>query len=200
MTLHPTILHAPAGRTYDICNPGAQPIDLADVADRLARTIRFNGVPGALSVAQHEVLGAEAILAEGGSPHLAALYLHHDDHKFVLGDQARPVANALAMLAPDFQLAWEQLRANWDKAIYTALGLPPPGSWWPRDAEAIAMMNARMTACEARVLFGPRAISSLPAAMRRTPRFESDLRPWPPERAAEQWKLMHRKLTGRSIR
>jgi hypothetical protein len=199
--MHLTHAYTPDGGYYDVCNPNSRTIDLNDVAARLSRTIRFSGAPQALSVAQHEVLGAEAIIAEGGSPIDAALFLHHDDHKFILGDQVTPVATALGLLAPDFSMAWSQLKANWDRAIYATLGLPPPDAWLSKQVELVTLMNWRMSTVEKMALFGPRSVAMHPPIARRTPRFNASLcPPWPAEKAAEQWKLMHRKLTGRIIR
>lgn len=194
-------IDAPQGRFYDVYNPAARPIDLGHMAQKLARIVRFNGEPGAISVAQHEVLGAEAIVNEGGSAGDAVLFLHHDDYTFALGDQVRPVQTAAGTLAPDFSGAWSALKANWERAIFAALDLPPPDAWTPSQAEAVTMMNMRMSATEKLGLYGPPAVAGLPRAVRRVPNFRSSLcPPWPPERAAEAWKAMHRKLTGRIIR
>ncbi|MDB5582794.1 MAG: hypothetical protein JWR80_7970 [Bradyrhizobium sp.] len=196
-----TLSHAPDGGAYDICNPAARPIDYGYVATKLARIIRFNGEPGAISVAQHAVLGAEALVAEGADPFIAALYLHHDDHAFILGDQTRAAGSGISLLAPDAGLARETLKANWDRAIYAGLKLPSPDMWNHAQAAAVAVMSLRMNSVEQLALFGPRAVAHLPPLARRTPRFNAALSPpWPAEKAAEAWKTMHRKLTGRTIR
>jgi hypothetical protein len=191
---------------YDVYKPASRPIDPAFVAAKLARIIRFNGEPGAISQAQHAVLGAEAIVAEASSGNTAALltaalYLHHDDHKAFLGDRITPVETQIGLMVPDYGGALDLLRANWQAAIYQSLGLPPPDAWLQKDVAAVAMMNLRMRAAESRGLFGPQSVAHLAPEARRTPRFNASLcPPWPPERAAEAYKTMHRKLTGRIIR
>lgn len=191
---------------YDVHNPASRPIDPAFIAAKLARIIRFNGEPGAISQAQHAVLGAEAIVAEaasgsGAALHVAALYLHHDDHKAFLGDRITPVETQIGLMVPDYGGAFELLKTNWQRAIFEALGLPPPDAWLAKDAQAVAMMNLRMRTAESRGLFGPKSVEALAPEARRTPRFNSSLcPPWPAERAAEAFKTMHRKLTGRIIR
>lgn len=189
------------GGYYDVYNPTARPIDPAWIIDQLARIVRFNGTRGAISFAQHAVLGAEAIVAEGGSLPTAALYLHHDDHKAFLGDRITPVETQLGLMVPDYSGAWEMLKASWQAHIYRSLSLPTPDAWLTRDAETVTMMNLRMRAAESRGLYGPQSVAGQPPEVRRTPRFNSSLcPPWPPERAAEAFKTMHRKLTGRIIR
>lgn len=94
------------GRAFDLLNPRAEDIDLlGEVADVLARTPRFNGhVPaGPYSVAQHSVLGAEAILRDRtersrGAVELARAFILHDVHEFAVGDIVTPVADALEAL------------------------------------------------------------------------------------------------------
>jgi uncharacterized protein len=182
-------------------DPMARPIQFCEVAQRLARINRFCGQPGALSVAQHAVMGAEAILAETGDAGLAALFLHHDDHEYVLGDVSPLVLSALEHLCPGATASFELLRANWDAALYQAAHLPPPDAWTSKQAETIALMDRRMRAAEMQMLFGTGAVWGLPRAELRTPKFTTNLSPpWPAEKAAERWLLQHKKLTGRTIR
>ena len=195
-----TASHAPDG-VYDIANPGARPIDMAYVAHKLARLVRFTGEPGAIPVAQHAVLGAEAIIAEGGEAFEAVLFLHHDDHEFILGDQSRPLTATLGLQLPGFAEGWAALKSAWDGALYAALNLPPPEAWTSSQTRRVANMDMRMCAAEARALFGPAALTGQPAEARRTPRFNGHLAPpWPAEKAASAFLAMHRKLTGVTIR
>lgn len=198
---HAALSHAPGGGFYDPLNPMARAIDFAHVAQCLAGTVRFNGARGALSVAQHATLGAEAIIAEGGSTWDAVLFLHHDDHEFILGDQTRPVDAALAATVPGYREGWDMLKANWDNALYSALSLPAPDAWTKPQQALISAMDTRMSVVEARSLFGPRAVAHHAAEARRTPRFNSALcPPWPAGRAEERYLAMHKKLTGRTLR
>ena len=201
--------HTRSGPPYDPENPRARPIVFADIAERLAREIRFNSHPGALSVLQHQVMGAEAMVEEGASPLDAALFLHHDDHKFILGEETRPVAEAKARQIPGYRDAVALLRDNWDDAIFASLRLPPPLLWTAAQRALVRAMDLRMQAAESRALFGAAAQKPDSQAARRPPKFaERDMKArggplgclWPPERAAERWFDAHRKFTGRNIR
>jgi hypothetical protein len=197
----PSMTYALSGGYYDIDNMLSRPIDFRDVVGKLAGHVRFDGTPGALPVAQHAVMGAEAILNEGGSAHEAVLFLHHDDHEFLVGDLTIPVVKSLEARLPGFRAIWDGLRAEIDAAIYAALKLPPPTAWDKKTADKIALMDARMATVEAMALFGPQAIKHRPAATRKTPRFTNGLSPaWPAAKAEEKFFDMHRKLTGRTIR
>ena len=210
MTIAATALSfAPSGPPYDPANPLARPIDFGHVADRLARTYRFNATPGALSVLQHAVMGAEAIVNEGGAGWDAALYLHHDDHEFILGDQARPVTEELDRHLPGYRDTFALIKDNWDTAIYAALRLTPPVAWTVVQRAIVTEMDMRMQAAESRALFGARAQAAYDRTARRPPLFsERDVkarggplgRVWPPGEAVERWFDAHRKFTGRSIR
>lgn len=199
----------PSGPPYDPANPLARPIVFADIADRLARTIRFAANPGALSVLQHQVMGADAIANEGGDGLDCALFLHHDDHEFVLGDETRPVTEAKERELPGYQAMVDIIKDNWDTAIYQALKLPPPVAWTMAQRATVRGMDMRMQAAESRALFGAAAQAAYGHAARRTPKFaERDIRArggplgalWPPALAVERWFDAHRKFTGRSIR
>lgn len=200
---------AQSGPPYDPANPLARPIVFADIAERLAREIRFNSNAGALSVLQHQVMGAEAIANEGGSALDCALFLHHDDHKFILGEETRPVADAKERQMPGYRDQVALLKDNWDTAIYQALKLPPPVAWTVLARAAVRGMELRMEAAESRALFGAAAVSTYDHAARKPPKFaDRDLKArggplgtlWPPALAVERWFDAHRKFTGRSIR
>jgi len=196
-----TLSFAPSGAIYDVADPGARPVDFAHVAMRLARTYRFNASAGALSVLQHEVMGAEAIIAEGGSALDASLFLHHDDHEFILGDMVSPVSATIALALPAFRDAWSDIKANWDRALFAALRLPVPDRWTEAQAALVRSMDMRMQAVESRALFGARGMDQFTPAQRRTPRLKTGLdKVWPPERAIELWFDAHRKFTGRTLR
>lgn len=208
LALNAALSFAPSGPPYDPANPLARPIDFSHVAERLARELRFNSTAGALSVLQHQVMGAEAIANEGGSALDCALFLHHDDHEFILGDQARPVTDELERQLPGYRETWNLLKDNWDTAIYQALTLPPPVAWTIAQRATVRGMDMRMQAAESRALFGAAAQGVYNHAARRTPKFsERDLKArggplgaiWPPALAVERWFAAHRKFTGRSI-
>jgi hypothetical protein len=118
-----TIAHSRAG-IVEIDRPETAAITLLQMVERLARQIRFNGEPGALSIAQHSVFGAEALAAEGAPAPLPALFLWHDAHEAVLGDLTSPVASAIALTVPDFRDTWPALKAAWDHHIHAGARRP----------------------------------------------------------------------------
>lgn len=157
MTAPPDIwIQTLTGRALDLMAPTADMIDLTgEIPEVLARVPRFGGhvAGGAYSVAQHCVLGADAILHKTGNLDLARAFLLHDAHEYAMGDIASPVADALCertglALARRMPTVSEQARRNGavmareairslkrdlDAAIYAAAGLP-----WPLPAEMAA--------------------------------------------------------------
>lgn len=166
-----------SGRAFDLVRPVAAEVDLhVDVAEALARTPRFGGHVrgGAYSVAQHCVIGADALLRQHG-PAVAAAFLLHDAHEAYIGDRATPVGAALGVYAGAMARgskvlspvgadaascaaraivaqAWDGMRASLDRAIHEAAGLA-----WPLDETTRAIvlaMDLRMLATERRHLLG----------------------------------------------
>lgn len=193
--------HSPFG-TIDLMAPFARPINFRLMADRLARIIRFNGEAGAIPVAQHSVMGADALAAETGDRLLAAIFLLHDGHEYVLGDICRPVDDILRHIAgPSYYAALSVLKINWDRAIHKAAGLIDPLAMTNAQSEAIKAMDERMMAAEMLALYGVGAVKDLPPAARRTPAFGPDgLKPWPAGRASEQFLNRLNKFTGKTFR
>lgn len=174
MTAAPLIWSQTAsGRAVDFLAPRPESIDLAgDVADGLARIARFSGQVGSgpYSVAQHSVLGADAILAETGNVPLAQAFLIHDAHEWVFGDWITPAVDAIAhrvgtrmaaaypASAPRARLMGESMARNaivdqkraLDEAIYVAAGLPWPLA--PALAAEVLHWDLRMLKLEQRDL------------------------------------------------
>lgn len=152
------------GSLMDLAAPMAEEVCFWVIAARLSRIARFNGTPhGGYSVAQHSVMGAQAILNEGGDELIAALFLLHDGHESFVGDKTRPVQSlertAIRMAggeeaAAAYDLVHRAIRDGWDWAIYTAAGLPPPAAWSKRMRTTVAAMDERMLHAEAVALFG----------------------------------------------
>lgn len=86
------------GSTVDLVAPHPGEVCVYKMASALSRINRFNGVPeaGGYSVAQHSVMGTEALLNERADSMLAALFLFHDGHEYLLGDWTRPAQDAIA--------------------------------------------------------------------------------------------------------
>lgn len=197
-----------SGRAVDLLIPRPSDIDLAaDVAPALAKICRFGGqvVSGPYSVAQHCVLGAEAVLEETGRADLAAAFLLHDAHEAYLGDMVTPVRRAImaevarrtvgngdeaaAMVAE----AIDALKDRFDFAVYVAAGLQPPRLLPAADRAVIAGMDLRMLDAERRQLLAPcRRDWGLGDV--RPVRLRGAIRPWPWPEAADRWLAALRRL------
>lgn len=197
-----------SGVAFDLLNPDPAKIRFAaDVAPALARMPRFGGhvSTGPYSVAQHCVIGAEAILAERGRGDLAAHFLLHDAHEAYVGDMTRPVAAALAAVveaqfAPEMkprgvvERAIGNLKARLDRAILEAACLDPLSS--EEDRLSVKDMDERMLETERRLLLSQceRHWGELGI---RPVRLRGGLRPWPWHEAADRWLAMFRELCPR---
>lgn len=157
------------GSLMDLARPMVEEIDFCAMAGRLSRIARFNGSPeaGAFSVAQHSVMGAEALLNEGEDSLIAALFLLHDGHEYLIGDKTRPFQMLLAeMMDARFgpgtgfkiRAVIADIKSAWDEAIYAAAGLPVPSAWTNRMRSRVAGMDERMLCAEALALFGTKAV------------------------------------------
>lgn len=169
-----TWLQTASGRAVDLLNVTAEDIDLVtDVAGPLGRIARFGGQvsAGLYSVAQHCVIGAEAILRDAGSPALAAYFLLHDAHEAYVGDETRPLqlavnaqisalaglvgAGAAAREASTIHSAARKaIRRRLDAAIHAAAGLPIE-ALTPARAQDIKRWDDRMLETERRLFLGP---------------------------------------------
>lgn len=132
-----TWLQTSTGRAFDLLNPTPEMVDLKiDVAEALARIPRFGGhvSMGPYSVAQHSVIGADAIMAKTRDASLAAAFLLHDAHEAYLGDITTPVQQAIGASLRElhpagshmFRTVLRRAKARVDAAIYAAAGLQWP--------------------------------------------------------------------------
>lgn len=189
------------GSVFDLACPRAADVDLRMIAGRLSRLARFNGAPetGAYSIAQHCVLGARAIEAERKDPFLATLFLLHDAHESVLGDETRPKSALLDAIIPGYAAVLERVKAVWDDVIYDAFGLPGPSRWTRVQQDAVSAMDGRMAAFEARILLGEKSASQFPRWAQ--PRGIADgFRIWPAVKAEMEFvDLAHRLIGEREI-
>lgn len=186
------------GSVKDLAAPDQASVCFVEIAGTLSRIARFNGLPGGLgySVAQHSVMGAQAILNEGGTKMEAAFFLLHDGHEWAIGDITRPMEQLLSGLLPTLAVraAIRIAKSGWDDAIYAAAGLPVPANWSPREAKRVREMDDRMCAAEAVALFGPRAASQFPKFV--TPKTTGAIRAWPSGIAEEKFIGMLHRLIG----
>lgn len=141
-----TILTMASGHAVDLTRPTPDDIDFHDAAEQLAKEPRFNGAtPGIVySVAQHLVIGGEAVWAGTGNRAAVAYFLAHDIHEHALKDDTTPKKRALAAIAEErfgvlaqaIMGAFAELTDRWDVAIHAAAGLP-----WPPPPEIAEIVH-----------------------------------------------------------
>ncbi len=197
-------------RQIDLAALQPEDINWQDVAERLASMPRFNkghfGPP--YSVAQHCVMGADAMWRETENATLAAQFLLHDAHEAFLGDITSPVAKMLAesvkTIAGEASIcgeahckfaAWspsagetvmggiEVMKQTVDAAIFARAGVP----FWGEDPmpSRVEAMDKRMLHAEAEFLFGRLAVRDWP--VKRRPALAGPLKQWPWPKAADEW-------------
>ena len=190
------------GSVMDLGAPDQELVCFLEIGNALSKIARFNGKNAgiAFSVAQHCVMGAQAILNEGGTRMEAALFLLHDAHEWAIGDWIRPAQKLIDAVGREFYGvdrlidAVEICKSHWDEAIYAAAGLPGPEAWTKRQKAVVKAMDDRMCRQEAIALFGPRAAAQFPALA--TPRLTGAIKPWPAGKAEERFVASTRTLIG----
>lgn len=193
-----------SGIAFDLIEPHPEMVNFEiDIAESLARLARFNGHvrSGPYSVAQHSVMGADALLRETGDTTLAALFLLHDAHEAYIGDICTPVKAALWEVAPlgfsnpvgidatlariNVKAALDRLTQRIDLSIHAAACLPPP---LMSEIAEVKAMDRRMLATERRHLLGPSPApwgEAIEAA--RPIRITGKFTVWPWPRAADEF-------------
>ncbi|OCC05233.1 hypothetical protein BA190_10035 [Labrys sp. WJW] len=199
-----------SGRAFDLLDPKVADVDLVnDVGPALARSGRYAGaVPGGtFSIAQHCVVGCDALMQETGRADLAAWFLLHDAHEAYIGDITSPMAMALDALVSrslehitgaknsdrkvlgrsQFRQALGYLKLRCDLAIHAAAGINRPSD---ADSEIIHAMDLRMLKVERDQLcarpprpWHPSIESAKPVPMR------GRLSIWGWPRATDEWLL-----------
>ncbi len=168
-------------------------IDFGAMAASLSKLARYNAACRceAYSVAQHSVMGADALMRETGDAVLAGYFLLHDGHEYLIGDITRPVAQLLdhvyaAEQRRRFQYrgnilsvrtAIDVIKASMDAVIHQAAALPPLANM-PLYARQVSGMDERMLRAEGLALFGQRAAEHLPAEDLPPPKLTGAIRPW----------------------
>lgn len=196
----------PDGSLMDLADPKPWEVDFTEVAFGLSKLARFTGTYTAVaySISQHSVMGADAILNEGGDELTAALFLLHDGHEYKLGDDSRPKQDLLyAMLkqvSPEagdaYRAAMKRAKAGWDAAIYSAAGLPAPSDWTVKQQKAVAKMDILMMAAEAEALFGSAARKVYPLSRYPAPLTRGSIVPWGAAKAEHAFLDMFDRLIG----
>jgi hypothetical protein len=204
----------PDGGVSDLARPGQDDIDFAAMANVLSKIARFNGIYRcpAYSVAQHSVMGADAVFTETGDAILAGYFVLHDGHEYLLGDWTRPAQDALVYHAREYcradersatlaqfveqavRKAFEMTKATLDAVIWQRAGIPPIDRM-PAYQRQVKAMDERMLRAEGLALFGAKAAPHLPAADMPAPRLTGAIRPWGAMKAEEAFlDRLHRYL------
>lgn len=179
-TASPIWTQTRTGRPVDLGMPDLSSLDVeAAIAVPLARIARFTGQTrdAPWSVAQHCVVGADALLAETGCATTALVFLVHDAPEALIGDITRParlmiaarleavvrsclgaeIAAALSSIPSDRGRSAVELAIDWAEAdllgeIHRLAGLPSLAALPPAIRRTSAEMDLRMLATEMRQL------------------------------------------------
>jgi len=185
------------GIAFDLLRPTPGMVDFeVDVPESLARIARFDGHvrAGVYSVAQHSVLGADALKRETGRDDIAAAFLLHDVHEAFMGDIATPVARALENIAAEshnilgpvcVREAIRTLKQRLDVVVHAAAGVAYPLA--DDINEAVKLMDMRMLETERIHLMRP---APFPWGYERLKpvRIVGRIRVWPWPDAADEFR------------
>lgn len=211
----------PDGSVMDLADVGAADIDFAEMAAGLSKIARFNGryrCPS-FSVAQHSIMGADALFAETGDQVEAGCFLLHDGHEYLIGDTPIPAVNLFCRmlghrLRSHLQIEGDSAdaiveamreaiaiaKSTIDRAIYRAAGIDGYPRLLPAYERSIKRMDERMLRAEGIALFGPRAAAHLPAARLPAPRLVGAIQPWGPMKAEEAFLDRLERYLGIAVR
>lgn len=191
-----TWLQTASGRAFDLLQPDWRQVDFeVDIPEALARLARFTGHvrSGPYSVAQHCVIGADAVFQATRDKEAAAAFLLHDAHEAYLGDIATPIVAALRKMAGTFEkgdaaitFAINGIKERLDHAIYLAAGCPRA----PADHQAIVKVyDIRMLATERAHLLVRSPQAWAPQVEAAQPlRLVGKITVWPWVKAAEEYR------------
>ncbi|TJV33912.1 MAG: hypothetical protein E5X87_11425 [Mesorhizobium sp.] len=182
------------GQIADLADMKADQVDFAHIAAALSKTARFAGRHrgGALSVAQHCVMGADALFRESGDGVLAGYFLLHDAHEYLLGDISRPAVLDIDLKTAEYLIengvpaavahgavahGVKRSKLALDAPIIEAAQLPPI-SRMPLYARQVAEMDERMCMAEARALYGAKGDFPLVRCDLPPPKLTGAIEPW----------------------
>ena len=198
-----------SGGYFNVLEPDHHALTLNDVAEPLAKTIRYGGAcRGVVSVAEHAVLVAEKLGRLGAPLNLQLAGLHHDNPEFCLSDIQRPVKLALRSLlngAPD---PYEHITKKLEDAIWRAFGQGGGQSYWtPGDEHHSLVKDVDNWACtfEARHVMPSKGEHweqawLLKSATRPIPEHDEDeIYGWEWRRARDVWLGLHYELVAKAI-
>lgn len=136
-------LQTASGKAFNLLDPRAEVIRLADIAQALSRIIRFNGHgTHAWSVAAHSRLVAQLVGPRDPETKLYALL--HDAPEAFMGDLISPMKAALDSVDPYFAHAWGGIEQHIARKVHVVFGLSPDMP----DATAAAVKLADLQALE----------------------------------------------------
>lgn len=189
----------PDGTEMDLANVLPTDVVWTEIANALSGIARFNNRyrDNAYSVAQHCVMGADALFTETSDHVCAGYFLLHDAHEAFTGDITRPMVlliehyrhaaerqafPRLTISGSTVKDAIETAKAHIDGVVWTVAGLPPIARM-PVYARQVRDMDERMLRAEAIALFGGAAAPACPAADLPPPKLTGAIRPWGPVKA-----------------
>lgn len=146
-----------SGKRIDLLQPQAELLDIRDIAAHLANMPRWGGAVRGYSVAQHCVLGAQAILdglvntflriaGQRGAQYFAYDFLLHDAHEAYLQDLISPIKQHMATASYRAQVQW------FDTLLGVRFGCLGAYSYLSR--EVVGVVDLRMLATEEKHFFG----------------------------------------------
>ena len=181
----------PDGSLMNLAVPTEADVHWQTLGNALSKIARFNGIYSCLaySVAQHSVMGADALINETGDPVLAGYFLLHDAHEAWIGDHSRPATELLAdalFRMHGLPVHWvhnavNEIKARLDQPIYHKAGLTPVLPQNVRD------MDERMLQAETLALFGSTGYRNLAGRKMPMPKLTGAIKPWGAMKAEEQW-------------
>lgn len=181
----------PDGSLMNLAQPTLADVHWQTLGNALSKIARFNGIYSGLaySVAQHSVMGADALINETGDPEYAGYFLLHDAHEAWIGDQSRPTTELLAdalFRLHDIPAHWvrnavEEIKTKLDQPIFGKAGLP---SVLP---QAVRDMDERMLRAETLALFGTTGYRNMAGRELPMPKLTGAIKPWGALKAEEQW-------------
>jgi hypothetical protein len=149
-----------SGRFLNLRVPDVRDIVLEDIAHGLAHTCRYAGQPNEFySVAEHTVLVAAKLRADGHSVLSQWAGLHHDDAEAYIGDVSRP----LKRLLPEYEDIETAVWGKINEALSLGLGGDVPtvrpevkaADNWALSAEASALLPSGGENWECAGLYDP---------------------------------------------
>lgn len=173
-----------SGRNVSLSHPGADAIDIHDIARHLAHLPRFGGASHTIvNVASHSIHVARELARQKASPQARLWGLLHDAHEYATGDITQPMIDEIADRA-GFDVVGN-IKADLDRVIRNSIGVATTAD----DDRMIAAAD-RSVAMSEWVLWmpGPYPAEGVQRAL-------IPISAMPPDRAEQTFLAMFRELT-----